>query len=125
MKLEEVKEILEAEVITGSDNLETEVRIGCAADLMSDILAFAKPGSLLLTGLTNPQVIRTAEMSDIQAICFVRGKKPDKETIKLAKKNDMVMLMTHLPMFESCGRLYKRGIVGLGYLDINKKNGRR
>ncbi len=73
MTLEEVKEILEAEVIVGN-NLQMEVKMGCGCDLMSDVLAFIKSESLLLTGLTNTQVIRTAEMADITAICFVRGK---------------------------------------------------
>ena len=123
MILKQVKEILEAEVIIGSDKLKMEVKIGCAADSMSDILAFAKPGALLLTGLTNPQVVYTSEISDIKAICFVRGKKPDEKAIKLAKSKNLPMLMTHLPMFESCGRLYANGLIGIGYLDIEKKNG--
>ncbi len=112
MTLEEVKEILKAEVITGSNNLQMEVKMGCGCDLMSDVLAFTKAESLLLTGLTNTQVIRTAEMADIAAICFVRGKKPDEETVRLAKSNSLPLLMTQLPMFESCGRLYKKGLIG-------------
>lgn len=123
MTLEEVKEILEAKVIIGSDNLKMEVKIGCASDLMSDVLSFAKPDSVLLTGLTNPQVVRTVEMADLKAICFIRDKKPDKKTIDLAKSKGLVLLTTHLPMFESCGRLYERGLIGVGYLDIKKKNG--
>lgn len=123
MTIEKVKEILEAEIITGLDNQEMEVEVGCASDLMSDVLAFAKPDSILLTGLTNPQVIRTVEMADIKAICFIRGKKPDENTIKLAESKDILVLTTHLPMFESCGRLYKRGLTGVGYLDISEKNG--
>jgi predicted transcriptional regulator len=79
---------------------------------MSDVLAFTKAGSLLLTGLTNPQVVRTAEMADIVAICFTRGKKPDEGTIRLAKSKGLPLLTTRLPMFESCGRLYKSGVVG-------------
>ncbi len=112
MTLEEVKEILKAEVIIGSNNLEMEVKMGCGCDLMSDVLAFTKAASLLLTGLTNTQVIRTAEMADIKAICFVRGKKPDEETISLAESKGLPLLMTQLPMFESCGRLYKKGLIG-------------
>jgi len=112
MTLEEVKEILKAEVITGADTLQMEVRMGCGCDLMSDVLAFIKSDSLLLTGLTNPQVVRTAEMADIAAICFVRGKKPDEETIRLAKSKGLPLLVTHLPMFESCGQLYKNGLIG-------------
>jgi len=123
MRLREVTEILEAEIITGSDNLNIEVKMGCASDLMSDVLAFAKPDSILLTGLTNPQVVRTVEMADIGAICFVRGKRPEKPTIKLAESKNVILLMTHLPMFDSCGRLYSRGLRGLGYLDITEGNG--
>ena len=112
MTLEEVKEILKAEVIIGTNNLDMEIKTGCGCDLMSDVLAFIKPDSLLLTGLTNTQVIRTAEMADVAAICFVRGKKPDEETIRLAESKGLPLLMTHLPMFESCGRLYKNGLIG-------------
>jgi predicted transcriptional regulator len=112
MTLKEVKEILEAKVITGSNNLQMEIRMGCGCDLMSDVLAFIKSDSLLLTGLTNKQVVRTAEMADIVAICFVRGKKPDEETIKLAESKGLPLLITELPMFESCGLLYKRGLIG-------------
>ena len=120
MKLIEIKELLEAEVISGEDKLEMEVSLGCAADLMSDILAYGKPDSILLTGLINLQVINTANVSDFKAICFVRGKRPEENVIKAAKRNDMVVLFTNLPMFESCGRLYKKGLKGLGYLGLDK-----
>ncbi len=112
MTLEEVKEILEAEVITGSNNLQIEIRMGCGCDLMSDVLAFIKSKSLLLTGLTNTQVIRTADIADIKAICFVRGKKPGEEIIALAESKRLPLLITQLPMFESCGRLYQKGLIG-------------
>ena len=112
MILERIKEILDAEVIAGHENLQMEIRMGCGCDLMSDVLAYVKSDSLLLTGLTNPQVIRTAEMADIKAICFVRGKKPDEETLELAKSKNIPLLLTTLPMFEACGRLYKEGLVG-------------
>jgi predicted transcriptional regulator len=112
MTLKEIKKLVKAEVIIGSENLDTEIEIGCGCDLMSDVLAFIKPGALLLTGLTNVQVIRTAEVADIKAICFVRGKKPDKETIELAKVKNIPLLSTRLPMFESCGRLYREGLIG-------------
>ncbi len=120
MKLIKIKELLEAEVLSGEDNLDIEVSLGCAADLMSDILAFGKPDSILLTGLTNLQVINTANISDMKAICFVRGKKPDEDIIKAAKRNDLVVLFTNLPMFETCGRLYEKGLKGLGYLGIDQ-----
>jgi predicted transcriptional regulator len=112
MTLKEVKDILQAEVITGLDDLQKEVKMACGSDLMSDVLAFIKASSLLLTGLTNQQVIRTAEMADIAAICFVRGKKPDEETIKLAKAQRLPLLTTQLPMFESCARLHENGLIG-------------
>ena len=110
MTLEKIKEILNAQVLVGSDALSIEIEMGCGCDLMSDVLSFVKPGSLLLTGLTNPQSVRTAEMSDIKAICFVRGKKPDRETIKLAKSKNIPLLLTILPLFEACGKLYNAGL---------------
>lgn len=111
MKLIQIKEILEADIIVG-DNLDLEIKMGCGCDLMSDVLSFTKPNVLLLTGLTNKQVIYTAEMADIKAICFVRGKRPDSEVIELAKSKNITLLATKLLMFESCGRLYQHGITG-------------
>ena len=108
--LEDVKRILEAEFVAGSEFLHRNVKMACGSDLMSDVLAFVKSDSLLLTGLTNPQVVRTAEMAELGAICFVRGKKPDKRTIKLAETSNIPMLTTPLSMFESCGRLYQEGV---------------
>ena len=108
--LEDVKRILEAEVVTGGEFLHRNVKMACGSDLMSDVLAFVKSDSLLLTGLTNPQVVRTAEMADLGSICFVRGKKPDEQTIKLAEAGNIPMLTTPLSMFESCGRLYQEGV---------------
>ena len=112
MKLREVKDILEAEVIVGDDILDLEVKTAFGADLMSDVLAFAKAGSLLLTGLTNTQVIRTANVLDIAAIILVRGKKPSSETIALAKELKIPILATKYILFETAGRLYMKGIVG-------------
>jgi predicted transcriptional regulator len=112
MKLKDIERILDAEVITGANLLETDIKMACGSDLMSDVLSFVKSESLLLTGLTNPQVVRTAEMADLAAICFVRGKKPDKETIQIAKSKNIPLLTTPAPMFESCGRLWKAGLPG-------------
>ena len=117
MKLKDVERILGAEVIAGADLLETNIEMACGSDLMSDVLSFMKSGSLLLTGLTNPQVVRTAEMTDLGAICFVRGKKPDQETIELAESKNIPLLTTALPMFESCGRLYREGLPGCSEYD--------
>ena len=112
MTLEEVRKILDAEVLVGADLESIHVDMGCGADLMSDVLAFSKTGALLLTGLTNTQVIRTAEMADVVAICFVRGKRPSEDTVALAESDDLPILATTVPMFESCGRLYRNGLKG-------------
>ena len=112
MKLKDIVKILNAEVITGADLLEADIKMACGCDLMSDVLSFVKSESLLLTGLTNPQVVRTAEMADLAAICFVRGKMPGSETIEIAKSKDIPLLTTDLPMFESCGRLHRKGLSG-------------
>ena len=112
MLLRRVQEVLEADVIWAGDLDGLGVEMGCGADLMSDVLAHIKAGSLLLTGLTNPQVVRTAEMAGVEAICFVRGKRPFDETIALAESKGVPLLATALPMFESCGRLYRAGLSG-------------
>jgi hypothetical protein len=121
MKLREAREILQAEILAGEGMLDFEIGLGCAADLMSDVLAYSKPESILLTGLTNPQVVRTAEMADIRAICFVRNKRPDAQTIELASGKDIVLMATGLPMFEACGLLYSRGLAGVGYVNAGNR----
>ena len=113
MTLREVKKILNCTVIVGEEDLDIEVKTACGADLMSDVLAFTKSGALLLTGLTNAQSVRTAEIAEIKALVYVRGKMPDKEAINLAKENRIPLLRTKFYMFESCGRLYKHGLVGI------------
>jgi len=110
--LREVKEILDAEVIVGHDRLDLEVQKAGCADLMSDVLVFCKAGSLLLTGLTNPQVIYTADVLDIAAVVIVRGKRPFPETIQLAEELKIPILTTKYILFETVGRLYAKGIVG-------------
>ena len=112
MTLREVKEILEAEVFVGHNQLGMEVKTAFGADLMSDVLAFAKAGSLLLTGLTNPQVVRTSDVLDIAAIIIVRGKRPLPETIQLAEELQIPLLSTKYILFETAGRLFMKGIVG-------------
>ena len=112
MKLRDVREILDAEVVFGEEILDMEITTAFACDLMSDVLAFAKAGSMLLTGLTNPQVVRTAHVLDIAAIIIVRGKKPSTETIALAKELKIPIMMTKYILFETAGRLYSKGIVG-------------
>ncbi len=110
MQLGQLKDVLQAKVLCGGDYLDREIEMVCGSDLMSDVLAFIEADSLLLTGLTNPQVVRTAEMAEISAVCFVRGKQPQAETIKLADARKMPLLTTGLSMFESCGRLYREGL---------------
>jgi len=112
LKLSEIKEILNADVIVGEEKLDTEVKTAFGADLMSDVLAFAKAGSLLLTGLTNAQVVRTAHVLDIAAIILVRGKKPPAETVSMAKSLQIPILTTKYILFETAGRLYAKGILG-------------
>lgn len=110
MKLKEVKEILGAEVLCGEEKLETEVLSACGCDLMSDVLAFVKDQALLLTGLMNAQVVRTAEMMDMKAIVFVRGKTPADEILELANDSGIVILSTDLPLYLACGKLYSNGL---------------
>jgi predicted transcriptional regulator len=110
--LREVRDILDAEVFVGHDQLDKEVKTAFGADLMSDVLAFAKEGSLLLTGLTNPQIVRTSDVLDIAAIIIVRGKRPLPETTQLAEELYIPILGTKYILFETAGRLYAKGIVG-------------
>lgn len=112
MTLQEVKEILNAQMIVAPQDLKLDVKMACGCDLMSDVLAFTKEDSLLLTGLTNLQVVRTAEMANVKAVVFVRGKEPDQETIALAMEKKIPIMLTDLPMYEACGRLYQRGLPG-------------
>jgi len=112
MKLRDIAKIVDARVIWGEEHLDNEITHAFAADLMSDVLAFAKGGAILLTGLVNPQVIRTVEMIDLSAILFVRGKIPLQETIDMARAKGIPLLTTKYILFETCGRLYRAGIHG-------------
>lgn len=112
MKLSRVKEILCADVLACEALLDIDIHSACGSDLMSDVLAFVKDQGLLLTGLLNPQVIRTAEMMDVKAIVFVRGKAPDSVIIEMAESKNMVLLKTQLPLYIACGRLYSNGLKG-------------
>ena len=110
MKISEVIKLLNAEILTGTDFVDDEVSSAFGCDLMSDVLAFVNNQTVLLTGLTNLQVVRTAEMMDMRVIVFVRGKKPDDDVIELAEKKEMIILATDLPMYPSCGILYENGL---------------
>lgn len=112
LKLKEIIDVLKAEAIVNNGDKDLDVEMACSSDLMSDVLSFAKPGAILFTGLTTIQVIYTAEMADIQVVCFVRGKRPPEETVRLAESKGIVLLRTDLPMFETCGKVYKYGLRG-------------
>ena len=114
MTLRQVAEILECTVLSGNDQLQTEVKMGCSSDLMSDVLAFSKPECLLLTGLSNSQSVLTADVADVKAIVYVRGKRPDESTLKLAHAKKIPILATQYVMFEACGKLYEAGLRGVG-----------
>lgn len=112
MTLKRVCEILDGEIVCREELADAKVASACGCDLMSDVLAFTRPGSVLLTGLTNAQVIRTAEMLDLKAVVFVRSKRPDERTIKMAESLQLVLILSPYPLYESCGRLYAAGLGG-------------
>ena len=112
MTIKDISEILEAEVLCCGEAVGHEVHTACGSDMMSDVLAFVKNQSVLLTGLCNPQVIRTAEMMDIVCIVFVRGKKPDEAMMDLAIERGIPLLSTKHRMFNACGLLYDNGLRG-------------
>ncbi len=109
MKLHDISKVLKAEVITGEDYLDFEVTAACGSDLMSDVMAYVTENVVLLTGLINLQVIRTAEMMDIKAIIFVRGKQPLDSMVELAQEKKIVLMSTKLSMFMACGLIYDKG----------------
>jgi predicted transcriptional regulator len=111
MLLQEIKDVLEAEVFCGEEYLKRDAQSACGSDLMSDVLAFGQEQSVLLTGLLNPQVIRTAEMMDICCVVFVRGKAPDEQMIKLAQEKEIVLMSTQNHMYSACGKLYCGGLM--------------
>lgn len=117
MTLEEVLTIIEGKIISSQVDLSQEVGMACGADLMSDVLSFTHAGTLLMTGLTNPQVVRTAEMADISAIVFVRGKLPPPETVSLAESKGIPLLASKYTMYETCGRLYRKGLPSCGLFE--------
>ncbi|MBS1473654.1 DRTGG domain-containing protein [Massiliimalia massiliensis] len=112
MTIQDLKTILEAEVIFGDELMDQEIHTACGSDMMSDVLAFVKDQSVLLTGLVNPQVVRTADMMDIRCIVFVRGKRPDNDIIELAQERDIALMSTGLRMFTACGLLWEKGLRG-------------
>jgi predicted transcriptional regulator len=110
VKLKDILGIVKGSVLTSKVDLDLEIPSCGASDLMSDALAFMKPGSLLLTGLVHPQAIRTAEMADLAAIVFVRGKTPHSDALELAKELKIPLIASPFGMFEMCGLLYQAGL---------------
>lgn len=110
MRISRVAELLSASVCVGADMMDTDVNSACGSDMMSDVLAFVKDQAVLLTGLVNPQVIRTAEMMDMRCIVFVRNKIPTQAMLDLAQECGIVVLASKLRMYEACGILYSSGL---------------
>ncbi len=112
MIINDIKELLDAEVLCGSESLENEIHSACGSDMMSDVLAYVKDQAVLLTGLVNAQVIRTAEMMDMKCIVFVRSKRPSQDMLELAQESGIAVLTTQKRMYDACGILYSNGLRG-------------
>ncbi len=112
MKISTIAELLDAQVLCNEQDLDKHVYSACGSDMMSDVLAYVKDQAVLLTGLVNTQVIRTAQMMDMVCIVFVRSKKPTPEMTELARENGLVILTTDKRMYEACGKLYANGLRG-------------
>ena len=118
MKASEIQKLLDAQVRCGEGAPDAEILAACGSDMMSDVLAFHKERMVLLTGLTNPHVIRTCEMLDVLLIVFVRGKTPGKDVLDMAAEREMVIMTTPYTLYEACGRLYEKGLPGRQGVDV-------
>ena len=115
MKLCDCVETLGARIMVPADDMEMDIKVACGADLMSDVMAFAcNSNEVMLTGLVNPQTIRTAEMMDVKVVVFVRGKTPSEQMLEMGREKGICILCTKLPMFTACGLLYQGGVKGKG-----------
>jgi predicted transcriptional regulator len=112
MTIREVMEIVDGKVLTGEERLDTPVDTACGSDLMSDVLAFVKEKTVLITGLINPHVLRTAEMLDITCIVFSRGKLPSEEMLEMADEIGITVISSPLTTYTACGELYVHGLPG-------------
>lgn len=110
MKISQIASLLEADVLCSESHLDCEVNSACGSDMMSDVLAYVKDQAVLLTGLVNAQVVRTADMMDMRCIVFVRNKKPSEEMLELASESGIVVMTTQYRMYEACGLLYSNGL---------------
>jgi hypothetical protein len=117
MKLAEIREILNGRFVSGEGEMvcppNTDIQYAYASDLMSDVLLFPVPGALLLTGLTNSQVVKTCKVAAGCGIVFVRAKVPPESTVALAAQYEIPLIATNLSMFDACGLLYSRGMKGI------------
>lgn len=113
MDVAQLIKLVNGKLLNPEANLSREVKGGCGADLMSDVLASIQPEAVLLTGLCNPQVVRTAQMADVAAIVLVRGKNPPQETVDLAIQEKIALISSPFGMFELCGRLFEAGLISL------------
>ncbi len=118
MTIDTIRELLDAEVLCGSESLGKDVHSACGSDMMSDVLAYVKDQAVLLTGLVNAQVIRTAEMMDMLCIVFVRSKRPSADMIELANESGIAVLTTPKRMYDACGILYLNGLRGNGETNV-------
>ena len=112
LKLKEIVDVLDANVLSAKSNLDLDIDCACGSDMMSEVLAFSKYNAVLLTGLINNHVLRTAEMLDIEAIIYVRGKVPSDEIIEMSEEMGITLITTEMTMFSACGILYTHGIKG-------------
>ncbi len=111
--IEDMVRVLSARVLRGGDKLDTPVYTACCSDLMSDVLAFVDEKTVLITGLTNPHVIRTSEMLDLKCLVFVRGKVPTEDILDSAEEQGLVVITTKMTAFSACGLLYDLGLRGV------------
>ena len=112
MTIKEVQNTLNATLLTAEADTSKEVHAACGSDMMSDVLAYVKDQAVLVTGLNNPQVVRTADMMDMVCICFVRGKVPDETVLALARERGIAVMTSEMTMFTACGLLYEAGLRG-------------
>jgi predicted transcriptional regulator len=113
MKLADIKELLRCEVLAGEEDMAVDISQVVASDGMSEILAFAKSKELMITGLTNIQSIRTADIAGVSAVLYCRGKRPDKKVVEFARQKHIPVLVTEMVMFDICGVLYNKGLKGV------------
>lgn len=112
MRVNDIRQLLSADLLCGQDKLEYEIVSACGSDLMSDVLAYVKDRTVLLTGLNNSHVVRTAEMLDVSLIVFVRGKNPSEDILQMAVERGIAILRTMYTLYEACGILYASGLRG-------------